>query len=502
MDVTKSKTCIVCGNPAGSKEHVFPASLGGRRKNSGIYCHTHDNSYSGLVADLGSQLDFLNAYLGVSSDHTKQKKVVIEIDSKSGHKLAISADRIKFTEPQLVSETPTDNGVEVSMNFPDMAAMKQWKKEQEDAGYSVVDRGKPTTTRYIPGSVHHERSFGGPCGLGAIAYLMQTYTAQAFSSLARSGVIKEFISYTQAIAKVSILDGRESTDGESEALVAARAALEESLEPFGGDLPIWWDFSPLKDPSPNAFAFGHRVTVGVDHIDGLIYARLSLFDTLHFAACLGHALDLTTSREVIIDIDPLAIHPPHDITERKNDSALNRVTVPTDKTQSLREAISDGTMQRRFEDLHKRIVDHQLMRLAERMEASLAPGAGMGPLDRQMLIERVVDKESQQVWRLAKHVMDGLAEAFRNGGLLPVANIVSSMIAEDGQSSGGLSQSAEICLTLAKATLVAQMQQDLDDGVLDVNRIAELMGRGTGMHMVGTALTAPLMKWAESSSDP
>lgn len=56
-----AKTCIVCGQAAGSGEHVFPASLGGRRVNSGIYCPKHDNSYSGLVNEIAEQLDFLNA---------------------------------------------------------------------------------------------------------------------------------------------------------------------------------------------------------------------------------------------------------------------------------------------------------------------------------------------------------------------------------------------------------------------------------------------------------
>jgi hypothetical protein len=35
-----AKTCIICGGRAGSGEHVFPAVLGGRRINNGIYCVT------------------------------------------------------------------------------------------------------------------------------------------------------------------------------------------------------------------------------------------------------------------------------------------------------------------------------------------------------------------------------------------------------------------------------------------------------------------------------
>jgi hypothetical protein len=40
------RTCIICGNRAGSAEHIFPAGLGGRRTNRGIYCGPHNNGFS------------------------------------------------------------------------------------------------------------------------------------------------------------------------------------------------------------------------------------------------------------------------------------------------------------------------------------------------------------------------------------------------------------------------------------------------------------------------
>jgi hypothetical protein len=39
-----AKICIVKGGPAGSGEHIFPASLGGLRINNGIYCEKHSNA--------------------------------------------------------------------------------------------------------------------------------------------------------------------------------------------------------------------------------------------------------------------------------------------------------------------------------------------------------------------------------------------------------------------------------------------------------------------------
>lgn len=493
--MAKIKTCIVCGGNSGSKEHVFPASLGGRRRNSGIYCTTHDNSYSGLVEELSSQVDFLNTYLGVRSDHTKQKKIVYERDSKSGAEIAISEGIAKFTKPRVISTTPTEDGLLVSMSFPDIASRNEWLKQQKAAGASVKIQGETTKKHYFPGTISHGRSFGGDCGLGALAYVMQTYVAQEFSDIARSGALADFIAFTQAIAKVASLNGCVKGDKESEALKMARSELDSALQPFGGKLPVWWDFDLMQTLPPNVFEFGHRVTVGVDHADGQIYGRISLFSTLNFAAYLGHASDVSSSFEVVTDIDPLANHPIDDIKQVKTPKATSRVYIPDDRTEALARAISDGTQQRLLVDLHRRIQERQLIELAKRIAAPLMSHADLATHDLHSLLEEAVDGESQQIWRLLRAVTTSLAAHFRNNGHAPAANAIELLIAEDGNSGNGLSQWAEIHLALAKAMLVAQMEQDLAQGVLDERRIADLMGRGAGRHLVATMLTDPLMRW-------
>lgn len=491
--MAKIKTCIVCGGAAGSKEHVFPASLGGRRKNSGIYCKKHDNSYSGLVGELSSQVDFLNAYLGVRSDHTKKKKVTYERDPKSGAEIAISADGIRFTEARTISETRTDDGISVWMAFPDRQSANQWIEEQEASGRAVSFQGKPTEGHYFLETIHHHRSFGGRCGLGAMAYVMQTFFAQAFPEIARSEALVDFIAFTQAIAEVAILGACEDDDSESVLVADARAALATALQPFGGELPVWWDFDVLPMSSPNAFRFGHRVTVGVDGSDGQIYGRISLFSTLNFAACLGRSVPGNPSREVTIDIDPLAEHPPNDVNESEAPNAASRVDVPRDVSEGLARAIGDGTQQRLFADLHRRLEDYQLTQLAQRMGVALASGVGLADYDRFSLIARIVDEHSQQVWRIVSHVMRGMAAHFRQNGMDQVAKVVDLLVATDGGSLSGLSTSAQMCLELGKGALVAQMDEDCVHGLLSEGRIADLMGRGPGMFLVGKFISAPLL---------
>lgn len=72
--------------------------------------------------------------------------------------------------------------------------------------------------------------------------------------------------------------------------------------------------------------------------------------------------------------------------------------------------------------------------------------------------------------------------------------MLDSLIAYDVQSTSGLSQQAEAMLTLGKAALAVQMAEDCAAGVLNEERIAELMGRGPGLHVVGKMVLAPVLQ--------
>ncbi|WP_057380183.1 hypothetical protein [Pseudomonas aeruginosa] len=489
-----AKTCIVCGQAAGSGEHVFPAALGGRRVNSGIYCPKHDNSYSGLVGEIAGQLDFLNAYLGVRPDHANQPKTAYGEHTLTGETVSISAKEIRFTEPRVISRTPIGEGEKLHLGFPNQQSVKQFTKKMEDEGYEWIPLSKPSTRPYITGSIHHKRKFGGACGLGAIAYMTQTFFAQEFPEVARSGALSDFINYTQAIAKVAALGGCEQQPEEREELTEARSALMAALKPFGDTAPAWWDFSPSASTRANKFEFGHRVTVGIDGSDGQIYGRVVLFSALTFAMRLGTAPQGSATREVTVDIDPLAEHPPLDIDKHQVLSAPGRVQVPEHATEGLANALANGTQQRAFGDLLARLEEHQLLKLAHTMSKTFAPCAALSPLEARALIEKELDSQPQQIWRMVTCVVDGLKEKMAKGNLATITPMLDGLIAHDVQSVSGLSQQAEVTLALAKAALVAQIEEDCAAGLLNEVRVAELMGRGPGLHVVGQAVLAPVLQ--------
>ncbi|WP_339426587.1 hypothetical protein [Pseudomonas proteolytica] len=497
-----SKTCIVCGQAAGSGEHVFPAALGGRRVNSGIYCPKHDNSYSGLVNEIAGQLDFLNAYLGVIPDHSKKSKTASAEHTLTGETVSISAKEIRFTKPWIISRTPVGEGEALQLSFPDIQSAKQFIKKMEASEHKWTYLSKPVARRYITGSVKHKRAFGGACGLGSIAYLTQTLFAQEFPEVARSGVLSNFLGYTQAIAKVAMLGGCEKQSEEREELIEARLTLTSALEPFGGAAPIWWDFSLSEEEHVNKFEFGHRVTVGIDGSDGQIYGRVALFSALTFSMHLGTAPHGSATREVTVDIDPLAKHPPNDINKREVFSAPGRIQVPEHATEGLANAVANGTQQRAFAHLMERLDEHQLSMLARDMNKALAPCSNLSLLEARALIEKALDEQLQQIWRMVRGVLEGLKERMAEGNMAVINPMLDSLIAYDVQSTSGLSQQAEVMLALAKAALAAQMEEDCAAGVLNEERIAELMGKGPGLHVVGQMVLAPLLQVFGESPHP
>jgi hypothetical protein len=144
------KTCIICGLRAGSGEHIFPAALGGRRTNKGIYCGPHNHGFSPLAKRIAQQLKSINSLLAVRPDHDDSAEP-FDYTSPEGERLVIFDGVVKRATP----------------------------------GAADSDR-----------SLHVQLNLGGPDGLRSIAYIALTFFAHHFQDCARlSGLdaVKAFL---------------------------------------------------------------------------------------------------------------------------------------------------------------------------------------------------------------------------------------------------------------------------------------------------------------------
>ncbi|NKK97198.1 hypothetical protein GFM02_02670 [Rhizobium leguminosarum bv. viciae] len=143
------RQCIICDQVAGSREHVFPAALGGRRTNKQIYCGPHNNGFGPLAGVIAQQLKPINALLAVRPDRADKAEPFF-YQTDTGERLRLYAGSVQRTD-------------------------------------SVAD---PKETMRV------QLSLGGSEGLRAIAYIGLTFFAHHFQEFARLDELlpfKEFV---------------------------------------------------------------------------------------------------------------------------------------------------------------------------------------------------------------------------------------------------------------------------------------------------------------------
>lgn len=492
-----ANSCIVCGKAAGSGEHVFPAALGGRRTNKNIYCATHDNSYSSLVAVLANQLDVFNSLLGVVPDRSKDVKSVIAREVSTGVDVKLSVKESKFTAHRVITQYLEGSDTHFEMAFPDKDSIREWLAEQTASSVDVAIVQKAEETRYLLDTVQFNRKFGGMLGLAAIGYIAQTHLAQEFAELCRSKFLEPFVAYTQAVAKIAQLSGGcwdvESVQADSK-MVQAHIELESALEAWGGVAPVWWDFDPHPEEAPNAFEFGHRVTIGVDVTEGQVFGRVSFFSTLNFCMCFGVLGSRSTARNkiVTIDIDPLAEFALNDILKTEYTSASAQLK-PQQYRSDLQAAVSSKTHEHVISDLLKRLEDYSLKKVSKQVHALLADCSCISESEAEALIREVLISQSQRVWNLTKYVVQEFKSKLPENLIQKFRPKLDALIAHDSSAPNGLSTLANATLYEAVSALCAQMLADIRAGSLDEVRIAALIAEGEGAAVIGKVILATLV---------
>ena len=455
-----AKNCIICGNPTGSREHIFPAALGGRRTNKKIYCDVHNNMYSGLAVIISDQLSLFNALLGVVGDHASETKPVTMTDLSSGKRVELTNTLIRYTDPQIISQEAMENSIIKKMSFSSRKEAEDWVHEQRAKGFDVQMIGQGEKSKRHINTIHTKIALGGTEeGLRAIGYIAQTFLAHYFPAVARQPEIQGFKDYT--------------------------------LKNYGSDF-VWWDFEPPNDLPKNNFPFGHRVIVGLNKDNSSAYARVSFFSTLNFAVHFG-TLPVEASQSVITDIDPLAKSPPNDIYFWNEDAAKSPVFVPENLNSSLAEAINSGKAESCIGELIQRLVDYECQMAASYILSKIVDAGNLSQSDRDNLFEEIISSESQRVFNLMTYV----ANEYKNNAIkqyeLHISSLLDRTVALDAESANGLTEEASRYLEIACKALKEQMIADYVAGVLDQDRMEMLIGGGLGAGIVGKAIFQTIM---------
>ena len=302
--------CIYCGEETGSREHIFPAALGGRRINKGILCGKCNAKFSPLDSLLEVQLAFLNGVLGVRSDHAETPKLV-RGESASSPIAFDSTGTPSLPCPRTESTEPLPNGWRrVRTSFANEKQVQQWLAEQKAAGLDVkvLDRAERRT--FVLDPVVVTWNFGGTEAFREIGRIALNSLAHKWPNRARAGELRAFKDFVEGKRLPAANDAR-----------------------F-----VWYASADVPEFQASPFAFGHQVLIALE--SERAYARVRFFSTFDLCVAFG---DLTTTERdaVIYDIDPLVERPPDDLRESVPTMLPGWVVPPvTDSVTSLEESAS------------------------------------------------------------------------------------------------------------------------------------------------------------------
>lgn len=463
MTMLKPRTCIICGERAASREHVFPATLGGRRNNKGIYCAKHNGDYSPLAALLAKQLEHFNALLGVVGDHSKAVRFAPGIERGTGLAVRSSLNTSQFAGPRFSSPYVEGKNYDGTISFSTQEEAEAWMAAQRTRGHRVEVIGPASPNRFMMSGIQGAISLGGPEAFRAVGYVGQTFFAQAFPKVARDDRLTAFKAWT--------------------------------LTGIGPDVLAWWEFAPPNDAPVQAFAFGHRIIVGIDR-SGVAYGRLSFFGSLHFAMVFGRVDG--ESRSVVTDINPLARAAPVDLNSVDLDHSVSPVVRPADLSEALIRAVESGRAVEVIGVLIGRIARREQELSAEAIMADLGDLAGLDEGARRARIARVVDRQSQRFWSMVNTTMRDFLASESGAELLARGVRFDRLVEQDIHSPNGLTAVSSAGLRRVCAAMERQIEADLLAGHLDEARVLFLISDGEAYALLFAALVEPILNAAKS----
>ncbi|WP_159997780.1 hypothetical protein [Roseomonas sp. 18066] len=299
---------------------------------------------------------------------------------------------------------------------------------------------------------------GNSEGMRAVAYVAQTFFAQAYPDVIRRPEFQALKDYT--------LSGQ-------------------------GSGFVGWDMDPPSFLAPIGFPFGHRVIVGHNGADGVAYARMSFFSTLNFVVLLGRS-EAERSSSVVTDINPLERRPPKDIEVQRLNEAVGAVPFPDAPMPTFQDLGAKGEVLARVQDLFWRIDDFAADGATANIMARVEAAGALQDQERLALCKDILSDEGQRVLLLmdmaANHAKEQAAAAEAELELCALAVFLEQRVRRDPMAGNGLSAEATRSLAVAQTALARQMSEDWKSGVLDHARMRTLLIDGTGAHIAGMAI--------------
>jgi hypothetical protein len=457
---TRIDDCIYCGKPARSGEHVLAAGLGGRRTNKSILCRPCDAGFSDLDQNLIEQLSPIRGLIGVRPDH-RDAPVPAQVQMADGVLLVDGAGRPSWQTPRLRSETLLPDGSTMVIVEANESQLQEWREMMRRHGIDARIVNRNAGQRFLQHPAGFAWSFGGEEALREIARIALNFVADQHPHIARLP-----------------------------ALHSAKQWIRGERVRTAPELPIVWINDGMVHLPPCSFEFGHRVGLRLSARSGELVAVVSFFDTFEYVVSFG-AVGVDCDAVVVIDVDPLAEHPPNDrvIVTPAIDPFLNLTRAgSSDATEAQCKYVRG-----RFLALVKRIEDLQARRALGELLPKLNAVRDLHSLEHRDAIMSALDECNGYVFKLARRMHQGLARSAVTPNDRWLADAFGMLLEFDAATDDGLTRMARSSLFLARSALAAELARELQAGPLTRERLMLLLNGGPGATIVFRALMQPIM---------
>lgn len=447
-----TRKCIICRQIAGSKEHVFPAALGGRRVNKGIYCRKHNKDFGVHVSALLEALGFLNAHMGVRSDHHDAPKPFI-VQDEYGDRYQLLKDSIEIVPPPPLSETPELIGKAFSRSFSSRKQYDLWAAEQRKLGFIVS--AEPTGSvqkKYFSKPLKISLTFGTDQFKRAVAYVALTYLAHNHPLVARQGSLGKIKSYVKGAAP--------SVDR------------------------VWW-INPevLPHHKDASFKTVHSVSVSVSRESNEASAVVCFFGKLCLAVDLGR-VNVPESICITTAINPLEdrAYQNKDVKIYKEVGTSLSIGSAIDGRNYLRGVVGSASNNPVGEILA--VLHHEHLReFITQSIGTLMGSAGLSDFERNRLVGEFVELSGQRIFNLLCY---GINELLNAANYFPpdLRTLIAESISGDSNMESGISARAASALELAKSKMAEEICRLLVNGQMSEDALRMLFSDGIGVVVV------------------
>lgn len=328
IDRTPKKSCAYCLEPIAkkSKEHLFLASMGGRRTNTGVMCPSCNQFFSELDAQFDEQIRNFNGFLGVEGDHADAPQVAIMKDEKTGRSFRVHhTGRTIFKGVEHKITEVLGHEQHGYLRAGSLEEAQEYIRKQQEKGVNVKLVGPPRkgnqyfTSDYLVSPF----VFGGIDAFRIAGKMIYNCFVDGFQKLSRDIPFDPFRYWVRYLS-----DQKEGPENQTRNFIVDHGyKLADLIRPF------------VPTPCPD---FCHRIVLVLDRDQRQVIGLIQVFGAISYGAIIARDVELPFSKGIVVTTNPLKRLPDELIREEMKEIPKIDADAIAERMEKSREKMNNA----------------------------------------------------------------------------------------------------------------------------------------------------------------